>query len=465
MPNVFSAETTGTTYAIRSLATQSSGAEITSTNYNLIVNAGNSFDGNLNGTSYAIQLGFITSGLYSNPQVAFVSPTNNATQTSATVTLDYNVTNLSSTADLNGFVKKFWISVDSAEPTSYVDNGLALRYTFSSQSNATHRYRVKVMNLNDQNTSTATVDVNVNVAVTSNTVTTGVTNSGGDPPNPNDPDTGKTVLLNDGSDSPSLTSEDIRSVLADNFSSEDLKGISSSAVSSASLFKVNRKVQLRVHNSKYYNNLTLTIENLTDKPQTNIWLFETIPKEIAETASLVSNSSHEFDIVKDDPAVAFIIPILNPGEKQEILYQIDTEKNFSNEVTTWQQQPAFAFLVPVEKVNLCANVVCEQKTCQLSRCNLVTGQCAYSPAAEGSVCGENKVCSSNACVDVPVSTDTPTGQVGAAVANNSSIGSTEPQPPSVLLIGLAVLAGIIALLLIFVLPKLNKPKTGLGKFK
>ncbi len=80
----------------------------------------------------------------------------------------------------------------------------------------------------------------------------------------------------------------------------------------------------------YTSTFNITIRNTSNNLLEEIKIVETIPKEIAESASEIS-SVYEFRILIDDPVIEFIIPSLSPGESIDVPYYIDkqvTEEEF-----------------------------------------------------------------------------------------------------------------------------------------
>lgn len=72
----------------------------------------------------------------------------------------------------------------------------------------------------------------------------------------------------------------------------------------------------------YQENTVLKIKNTSDKTKT-IQLIEVIPKELIESASLIS-SNFGFTIIENDPVIKWEIE-LNAGEEKEIVYSSDTK--------------------------------------------------------------------------------------------------------------------------------------------
>ncbi len=76
--------------------------------------------------------------------------------------------------------------------------------------------------------------------------------------------------------------------------------------------------------SKIESKFTVDVENKTGKVFENITVIETIPKEVAQSATEIY-SDYDFIILEDDPIIEFTIPLLNPGETAEVSYTVNGE--------------------------------------------------------------------------------------------------------------------------------------------
>ena len=85
---------------------------------------------------------------------------------------------------------------------------------------------------------------------------------------------------------------------------------------------------------------TLGVSNDTESVLEGVSVVETVPKEIADSASEIE-SDYEFMVLQDDPVLEFIIPILMPGESAEVAYSIG--KDVSDEDIDAMEVPVAKF--------------------------------------------------------------------------------------------------------------------------
>jgi hypothetical protein len=74
----------------------------------------------------------------------------------------------------------------------------------------------------------------------------------------------------------------------------------------------------------FESTFSIVIRNKSNKNLKDIKIVETIPKEIAEDASLIS-SPYQFRVLVQDPVIEFIIPLLNAGQSITIPYTVNND--------------------------------------------------------------------------------------------------------------------------------------------
>ncbi|MDO8427578.1 MAG: hypothetical protein Q7S92_00015 [Candidatus Diapherotrites archaeon] len=332
--------TQGSTYALKTFGL-GSGTSTTGTAYALeAASAGFLIDGNSSGTTYNAQTGFVTASLYANPQVIISSPSAGSTSSSSSVTVSYTLSNLGS-SDVNALVKKFWVSVDSAEPTAYLDNYHALSYTFSSQTNASHTYRVKSMNWNDQNTSTASVTITVSVSSgdTPGPGPTGGSPGGGGPGGGCGSNCDRNIVVRFEDvliyeqvwDLNSVSNPDFRTFLIALTGNSDLNLESSQKIKDS--FSANRKLQIYENRKyqdddysveNYWNKVTVFVQNLTQQSLGLVQVGEFFASDYLSDGLLVPNTVITTETV---------VPELPAGFLVHPLYQIDFTSSLDPEAS------------------------------------------------------------------------------------------------------------------------------------
>jgi len=92
--------------------------------------------------------------------------------------------------------------------------------------------------------------------------------------------------------------------------------------------------------NRIQTNVTLHIVNDTNKVQSNVSIIETIPKEVAESATQLQFYPMVARIIEDDPVVEWIIPELKPGEEIKLNYVVQGDKGKDAE---YDLEPVLSF--------------------------------------------------------------------------------------------------------------------------
>jgi hypothetical protein len=91
---------------------------------------------------------------------------------------------------------------------------------------------------------------------------------------------------------------------------------------------------------KIESRFTVSVENSTGNALENITVIEVIPKEVALSALEVT-SDYNFTIIQDDPVIEFVIPLVLPGQKAEVVYAVG--KDVDGNVIDDMQAPIARF--------------------------------------------------------------------------------------------------------------------------
>lgn len=87
--------------------------------------------------------------------------------------------------------------------------------------------------------------------------------------------------------------------------------------------------------------IEVSVKNNSNSPLTDVRVIEVVPKEVAESASLIL-SDFSFNVLVDDPVLEFIVPSLAAGEETKILYSVDSVYD-GNAALGWVEPVAFVF--------------------------------------------------------------------------------------------------------------------------
>ena len=366
-----------------------------------------------------------------SPTVSISSPTDGATVTSSTVTLVY------SGSDSGSGIVKYWVSVDSTANASFIDNGAALTYDFSNQSNGSHTYYVRATDSVDQNSSDANVTVTVSVTTPGG--------GGGYPscryyPYNNNTDVcdvnqtcpGEWLSTYDTQRCCSVACVSTEEPVVEKKLFETQKGYSTQLLQSGLpildetfpgvetlakrwatekdvLVTRNLVVFERIANNEvvgYRHKIKISIQNLRSNPLKGIDLTEEIPKPYLENADDIQTDQN-YRVIKKDPIVQFSIETILANQTKQFEYQFDSTKK-TGYITQNQFQGLKPPLLLIELLpeDACLGVSCQDfDPCTRDYCE--NGTCQYAPMANNAVCGQNHVCQSGACIEKTVETTPP----------------------------------------------------------
>lgn len=91
---------------------------------------------------------------------------------------------------------------------------------------------------------------------------------------------------------------------------------------------------------KIESRFTVSVENSTSDALENVTVIEVIPKEVALSALEVT-SDYNFTIIQDDPVIEFVIPLVLPGQKAEVVYAVG--KDVDGNIIDGMQAPIARF--------------------------------------------------------------------------------------------------------------------------
>jgi len=158
-------------------------------------------------------------------------------------------------------------------------------------------------------------------------VTTGGGSSGGSTGGTTSTVTPETVVVNYSSSTDLITSNDVREILEESdLTPDEIEEYMSAYQEGALSFERNLEVVKTTSSTTgletYSSTFTIVIKNNSNKQIKDIRIVETIPKEIAEDASLIT-SPYEFRVLVSDPVIEFIIPSLDVGQETTIPYSVN----------------------------------------------------------------------------------------------------------------------------------------------
>ncbi|MBN2126929.1 MAG: hypothetical protein JW703_00890 [Candidatus Diapherotrites archaeon] len=354
------------------------------------------------------------------PEVSITSPTDGSSQTSTTITLVY------SGSDANSGISNYWVSDDG---NIWVNNNTNTSYSFTAQSVGSHTYYVRATDNADNNS----LDSNITI-----TVTQQENNGGTIGPYCGDnscngietcsfcpADCGACISNNEEISSSSEQKQETLSEKEEilffekeypSFFNESIGIITENDVDSE--FNVKRiatEKEIKITRSMrifalrniesvlkgYLNKNTIFVENLTENKLEGIEIIEEIPKELLESASLIS-SDYDFIILKEDPLIKFNIDSLASGKKIEINYEFNTALKSSKKIEElfYALQPP-AVMISLSEKDACLGVICnDYDLCTIDLC--VEGKCEFNPK-----CTENHKCENGECIEIKKETTVP----------------------------------------------------------
>ncbi len=145
---------------------------------------------------------------------------------------------------------------------------------------------------------------------------------------------------------------------------------------------------------RYRTTIVITVSNPGNKTLRNIKVIEKIPKGVISRIEESDVSTNfPFAILMVDPVIEFTVDEVKKGESKEIEYLLQARAKQSD-IDEWAV-PIVAELQEV--LDLCADVVCEERTCQGVLCDKQTGQCIYENLRDGTSCPTG-TCRAGTCV-------------------------------------------------------------------
>lgn len=142
--------------------------------------------------------------------------------------------------------------------------------------------------------------------------------------------------------------------------------------------------------------VAINVSNSSGKPLQNIKIVESIPKSIAQDATVIS-SDYGFRVLVSDPVLEFTVPLLSAGETAKVEYTVDAEAS-EDSLKEWFAPFASSFEQASAERACSSDADCaDDNACTNDRC--VDGVCAFASLPNGTSCGVGKVCSNAVCVD------------------------------------------------------------------
>ncbi|MBI4044596.1 MAG: hypothetical protein HY392_02725 [Candidatus Diapherotrites archaeon] len=366
------------------------------------------------------------------PSLTISSPSEGATITTSTVTLEYSAT------DTNTGIATYWVSSDGL---TWINNSTSTSYNFTNQANGAHTYYVIATDGADNNSSTASVNVTVSVSTPGNQGGGGViyckssyrganiceptdtcfgewaraaidtkfccvgTCKPAEEPLPPEPPERKELF--------SLSKEYSVDLLSEGLPVLDRTG--KDVVENRKRFASGEDVLVRrsvlanevFGGAEGYNVvMALEVRNRSLNPIKGVEVVEEIDKSLVESASLLKPVEGTFEVLEEDPLVRFSMGDLEPGESKRIVYEFDMQSSPSQKMFEEFKPPLV--LVLLSENDACLGVFCnDYDACTTDYCE--KGECKSSPKAEGAVCGEKLECREGACVAMQTPSIPPVG--------------------------------------------------------
>ena len=123
---------------------------------------------------------------------------------------------------------------------------------------------------------------------------------------------------------------------------------------------------------------------------------ELIPKELAEFASEISSDT-DFNVVRDDPVVQFIVPFIATNDTTDVTYRVDRQP--VSLTGLFSAPPVIVNAIPAYEP-VCEEQCNDFNPCTADRC--VNDSCINFRVEDGTPCGYGMLCSKGVCMLRPI---------------------------------------------------------------
>ncbi len=195
------------------------------------------------------------------------------------------------------------------------------------------------------------------------------------------------------------TKEEIEEVLESIGEEQTIK----SAEEAAEKVKLERTVkvqeaQITTTKTGYKTTISIKATNKTGKKLKNIKILEVIPKDVAETASLIK-SDLKFRVIQEDPIIEFTIGEIGIGQTAEVTYFVEKKIEQATLAEWVAPIPTAAKEITPKPTTCSIDSDCDdQEPCTNEFC--LNGQCSFIPVANGTTCGFGMECKSAECTEI-----------------------------------------------------------------
>ncbi len=147
--------------------------------------------------------------------------------------------------------------------------------------------------------------------------------------------------------------------------------------------------------SSYEAVFTLNLQNVSKGALENVSLIETIPKEIAASASAIGSDGN-FIVLDPDPVIKFALGTIKKDGVKRVNYRIKfSEEEIAGAEESFPDMDIPAALIAIGE-NDCTGIRCNDfNPCTIDHC--AEGICVYDIAQDGMACGEGMACVRGKC--------------------------------------------------------------------